>query len=124
MKKFFISFFALLLMMCGGCASSYKARFSPPVHHATSVTLTENDFVTVKPHLVGKASCTYFLGLPATDSRVYSRALADLYGQQRHAMIDTPSQLINWTCDSTSSRILFWKTEKVVFSADLIKFEK
>ena len=115
----------VLAGVLSGCSSKYYYRYSPPIKHTTNVVYRENDFKFLKSHLVGSASCGYFLGFATGDPRVESRALKELYQSAEGAQLGGASQLVNWTSDETTTNFFFiYQKERVVLSADLIEFVK
>ena len=113
----------------GGCSMKYFYRYSPPLKHTTEIIYKENDFRLVKTHLTGSASCGYFLGIATGDPRITSQALRELYQAAEGAAVGRATQLVNWTLDETSTGFPFpgfsiFRTDRVVFSADLIEFVK
>jgi len=106
-----------------GC--SYFARFSPPVAQDVNVILKENDFQVTETNLVGEAGVFYLFGIiPTGDERLFSRALADLYGPIESRLNGTSSQLLNWTCDETRTNYIIGSYYEVTFRADLMVFDK
>jgi len=105
-----------------GCAV-YTASPAFPNYQATQIVLKENDFKVVKAHLVGTASCQYILGIALGDPKIHSRALGEI--SQAAGAVGKSAQLINWTCDNVQTSLLgLWLEQKVVYSADLIEFDK
>ena len=113
----------LLAFGLTGC--SYFATFTPRVKQDVSVVLKENDFTIVRTNLTGRAGVFQLFGfIPLGDERLFSRALADLYLGAERDVAGSPSQLINWTLDDTRTDYLIGRYDKVVFRADLMRFNK
>lgn len=90
-----------------GCAT-YEARFSPPVKQETNVVLKENDFEWLERNIQGTYSYWSLqlgmfpvaaLEIPLGDPRLFSNALADLYGKSKLQTEGKPTQMMNWTLD-------------------------
>ena len=113
----------MLLLVFSGC--SYFARFSPPVKQEVDVILKENDFAITKTNLEGTAGVFYlFSVIPIGDERLYSRAMASLCRNVEGDIVNTPSQLINWSVDDVKTFFLIGSYNKVQFRADLMQFVK
>ena len=137
MKRIAVSLLLLgLCLQTTGCAI-YQARFSPPVKQETNVKLKENDFELVERNLNGYygywslqlGAYPYFaLEIPLGDPRLFSNALADLYGESQSQMEGRPSQLVNWTLDYNAwflpIPVVTPTRKNVTFRADLMEFTK
>jgi hypothetical protein len=114
----------------------YSARFSPPVMQGTAVVYKENDFHTIERNLEGEYSCWYiFLGfypyaleIPLGDPRLFSNALAELYGSSKELAEGKSTQMVNWTLDSDILIIpipyVMPARRTAKFRADMIEYTK
>ena len=110
-----------LLGTASGCVS--YAGFTPVPTDTLEIVLKENDFKTVKTHIAGKAECFYLFGaIPFDDPSVLSKAEGQIRDQA--AMDGRAIQLVNWTKDEVITNFLFFKTHKLVLTADAIEFTK
>lgn len=113
------------IVALNGCSiSGYSARFSPPVKQTSKVTLRENDFKYIERNLEGWYAYWRLFGIPLSDPRVFSNALADLYSSSQQQAEGKTTQLINWAVDESSFTLILVSRKAVKFRADLIEFTK
>jgi hypothetical protein len=107
------SCFAIAALMLAGCASFHKGNFfgdrEPPKH---------GQFKHVK-FVYGSASATYYLGLAASRSDLYSQAHQQMV--QSAELEGTNRQLVNMTVETYSSFFLLALTKTVTVTAEVIE---
>jgi hypothetical protein len=136
MKLHRITLSLSLVLALSGC-SIYQARFSPPVGHVSVVNLKENNFKLIERNLVGEygyvtLECGLYplasLPIPLGDPRLFSQALADMYGRSQQQAEGKSTQLVNWTLDQHDLWIPIPYISPVyrsaTFRADLLEFTK
>lgn len=106
-----------------GCGS-YSAMTTPRADHST-ILLNENDFEVTAPHAVGKASCTYIIGIPMGNTDVVSQAWMQMKTDAAPAVDGNATQFVNVTQERTKrwSFGMIYYQDHCTVSADAITFK-
>jgi len=120
LKKIACAALLALFAATGGC--TFYGGSAPAPQDTLEIVLKENDFKTVKTHLVGESSCFYVLHIAFGDPNILSKAQGLIRDQ---AQLDNRSyQLVNWTKDEIITNYFIAFNHSVKLTADVIEFTK